>query len=117
MPPMAKTKRWEESLPRGFQVQALCIGVNGYKEETKLKNAIADAQGIAQFIENLPDSSARAVCRNPESKVALRREIEVARSPTSNLELQTRQVEGKWEILVEPDTDTFSFVLLPLLQL
>jgi hypothetical protein len=57
-------------------VQALCIGVNDYKEETKLENAIADAEGFAQFIENLPDSSARAVCRNPESKVALRREIE-----------------------------------------
>jgi hypothetical protein len=74
--PMAKTKRWEESLPRGLQMQALCIGVNDYKEKTKLENAIADAEGIARCIENLPDSSARAVCRNPESKGALRREIE-----------------------------------------
>ena len=57
-------------------MQALCIGVNDYKEKTKLKNAIADAEGIARCIENLPDSSARAVCRNPESKGALRREIE-----------------------------------------
>ena len=74
MPPMAKIKRWEESLPRGLQMQALCIGVNNYKEKTKLKNAIADAEGIARCIENLPDSSARAV-RNPESKCARRREI------------------------------------------
>jgi hypothetical protein len=72
MPPMAKTKRWEESLPLGLQMQALCIGVNDYKEKTKLKNAIADAEGITRCIENLPDSSARAVCRNPESKCALR---------------------------------------------
>jgi hypothetical protein len=57
-------------------MQALCIGVNDYKEKTKLKNAIADAEGIARCIENLPDSSARAVCRNPESKGALRWEIE-----------------------------------------
>jgi hypothetical protein len=56
-------------------MQALCIGVNDYKEKTKLKNAIADAEGIARCIENLPDSSARAV-RNPESKHALRWEIE-----------------------------------------
>ena len=76
MPPMTKTERWEESLPRGLKMQALCIGVKDYKEKTKLKNAIADAEGIAQCIENLPDSSARAVCRNPESKGALRREIE-----------------------------------------
>ena len=76
IPPMAKTKRWEESLPRGLQMQALCIGVNDYKEWRKLENAIADAEGIARCIENLPDSSARAVCRNPESKGALRREIE-----------------------------------------
>ena len=76
MPPMAKTKRWEELLPWGFQIQALCIGVNDYEETRKLSSAIADAEGIARCIENLPDSSARAVCRNPESKVALRREIE-----------------------------------------
>jgi hypothetical protein len=74
--PMAKTKRWEESLPRGLQMQALCIGVNDYKKKTKLKNAVADAEGITRCIENLPDSSARAVCVNPESKGALRWGIE-----------------------------------------
>jgi hypothetical protein len=44
-------------------------------DRSKLENAIADAESIARCIENLPDSSARAV-RNPESKHALRWEIE-----------------------------------------
>jgi hypothetical protein len=56
MPPMTKTERWEESLPRGLKMQALCIGVKDYKEKTKLKNAIADYEGIGGCTENLPDS-------------------------------------------------------------
>jgi hypothetical protein len=57
-------------------MQALCIGVNDYKEKTKLTSAIADAAGIARCIESIPDSSAPTVCRNPQSKTALKREIE-----------------------------------------
>ena len=74
----APRKRWEDTLPRGQRTRALCIGVNNYTKLAPLANAIADAEGIAQSIRDLPESSACAV-QDPahtKNKRALKERIE-----------------------------------------
>ena len=74
----APRKRWEDTLPRGQRTRALCIGVNDYTKLHPLANAIADADGIAQSIRDLPESSACAV-QDPAwtaTKRALKERIE-----------------------------------------
>ena len=82
----APRKRWEDTLPRGQRTRALCIGVNGYTKLAPLANAIADADGIAQSIRDLPESSACAV-QDPAwtaTKRALK-ELQTARAGTVRL--------------------------------
>jgi len=49
--------RWEDSLPQGLRVQALCIGVSDYGggvgKLDKLPNATADAKSIARCVNEL----------------------------------------------------------------
>ena len=69
-------KRWEDALPRGQRTRALCIGVNDYTKMDPLANAIADANGIAHCIRDLPESSAYAVQKNPANKRLLKDAVE-----------------------------------------
>ena len=69
--PRPKVQTWEQVVPPGLWVQALCIGLNEYKHWPHLKNGISDAEGIAQSIETLPASKVLPVCQNPRSKLEL----------------------------------------------
>ena len=48
-------------------MQALCIGVNEYKDLKRLDNAIADAESIENAVRALPESRVRPVCKNPST--------------------------------------------------
>jgi len=73
--PKDKIKVWKEVLERGPRIQALCIGVNAYKEWNTLKNAVADAEIIASNVSALPESRVREVCRNPATKASLEKAV------------------------------------------
>ena len=57
--------RWEDFLPQGLRVQALCIGVGEYGggvgELAKLPNATADAKSMARCVDELGGSKAQLV--------------------------------------------------------
>jgi len=54
-PPKDKIKLWKDVLERGPRIQALCIGVNAYKEWDTLSNAVSDAEIVASNVRALPE--------------------------------------------------------------
>ena len=74
-PPKDKIKLWKDVLERGPRIQALCIGVNAYKEWDTLSNAVADAEIVASNVRDLPESRVREVCTNPATKASLEKAV------------------------------------------
>jgi len=53
--PLPRDKQWDDVMPRGPTMRALCFGINQYAHLDPLSNSERDADEIAKRVRNLSD--------------------------------------------------------------